>query len=139
SGAIEAVRGHWPEYLIEAAGLALFMISAGAFGTLLEYPQSPVRGMFPDPFLRRALIGIAMGATAIGLIYSTWGRQSGAHFNPAVTLAFSRLGQVAPWDGGFFVIAQFLGGLAGVLGISALLGHAFRRPPAGFVVTVARS
>jgi len=68
SGAIEAVRGHWPEYLIEAAGLALFMISAGAFGTLLEYPQSPVRGMLPDPLVRRALMGIAMGATAIGLI-----------------------------------------------------------------------
>src|SRR6516162_1427235 len=110
-GAIEAVRGHWPEYLIEAAGLALFMISAGAFGTLLEYPQSPVRGMLPDPLVRRALMGMAMGATAIGLIYSRWGRQSGAHFNPAVTLAFTRLGKVAPWDGVFYVIAQFVGGL----------------------------
>src|SRR5215468_1253795 len=136
SGAIEAVRGHWPEYLIEAAGLALFMISAGAFGTLLEYPQSPVRGMLPDPLVRRALMGIAMGATAIGLIYSPWGRQSGAHFNPAVTLAFSRLGKVAPWDGVFYVIAQFVGGLAGVLAISAVLGNAFRRPPVEFVVTV---
>ena len=136
SGAIEAVRGHWPEYLIEAAGLALFMISAGAFGTLLESPQSPVRGMLPDPLVRRALMGIAMGATAIGLIYSPWGRQSGAHFNPAVTLAFSRLGKVALWDGVFYVIAQFVGGLAGVLAISAVLGNAFRRPPVEFVVTV---
>jgi aquaporin Z len=136
SGAIEAVRGHWPEYLIEAAGLALFMISAGAFATLLENPQSPVRGMLPDPLVRRALMGIAMGATAIGLIYSPWGRQSGAHFNPAVTLAFSRLGKVAPWDGVFYVIAQFAGGLAGVLAISAVLGNAFRRPPVEFVVTV---
>src|SRR6516225_4424160 len=136
SGAIEAVRGHWPEYLIEAAGLALFMISAGAFGTLLESPQSPVRGMLPDPLVRRALMGIAMGATAIGLIYSPWGRQSGAHFNPAVTLAFSRLGKVALWDGVFYVVAQFVGGLAGVLAISAVLGNAFRRPPVEFVVTV---
>ena len=135
-GAIEAVRGHWPEYLIEAAGLALFMISAGAFGTLLEYPQSPVRGMLPDPLVRRALMGMAMGATAIGLIYSPWGRQSGAHFNPAVTLAFTRLGKVAPWDGVFYVIAQFAGGLAGVLAISAVLGNAFRRPPVEFIVTV---
>ena len=135
-GAIEAVRGHWPEYLIEAAGLALFMISAGAFGTLLEYPQSPVRGMLPDPLVRRALMGMAMGATAIGLIYSPWGRQSGAHFNPAVTLAFTRLGKVAPWDGVFYVIAQFVGGLAGVLAISAVLGNAFRRPPVEFIVTV---
>ena len=122
--------------MIEAAGLALFMISAGAFGTLLEYPQSPVRGMLPDPLVRRALMGMAMGATAIGLIYSPWGRQSGAHFNPAVTLAFTRLGKVAPWDGVFYVIAQFVGGLAGVLAISAVLGNAFRRPPVEFIVTV---
>jgi len=112
------------------------MISAGAFGTLLESSQSPVRGMLPDPLVRRALMGIAMGATAIGLIYSPWGRQSGAHFNPAVTLAFSRLGKVALWDGVFYVIAQFVGGLAGVLAISAVLGNAFRRPPVEFVVTV---
>ena len=136
SGAIEAVRRHWPEYSIEAVGLALFMISAGAFATLLEYPQSPVRGMISDPLMRRALMGIAMGATAIGLIYSPWGRQSGAHFNPAVTLAFSRLGKLALWDGVFYVIAQFVGGLAGVVAISAVLGNAFRRPPVEFVVTV---
>src|SRR5262249_37116017 len=136
SGAIEAVRGHWPEYLIEAAGLAVFMISAGAFGTLLEYPQSPVRGMLPDPLVRRALMGIAMGATAVGLIYSPWGRQSGAHFNPAVTLAFSRLRKAALWDGVFYVISPFLAGRAGVRGVSAGLGSAFRRPPVEFVVTV---
>jgi aquaporin Z len=136
SGAIEAVRRHWPEYLIEAAGLALFMISAGAFGTLLEYPQSPMRSMLPDPIVRRALMGIAIGATAIGLIYSPWGRQSGAHFNPAVTLAFSRLGKVVPWDGVFYVIAQFVGGLTGVVAISAMLGNAFRRLPVEFVVTI---
>ena len=136
SQALSCLRDHWPEYLIEAAGLGLFMISASAFGTLLEYPQSPVRGMLPDPLVRRALMGIAMGATAIGLIYSPWGRQSGAHFNPAVTLAFSRLGKVALWDGVFYVIAQFVGGLAGVLAISAVLSNAFRLPPVEFVVTV---
>ena len=37
----EALRLHWPEYLMEAAELGLFMISAGVFGVLLEYPGSP--------------------------------------------------------------------------------------------------
>src|SRR5262249_48986698 len=55
---------------------------------------------------------------------------------PAVTLVFARLGRVAPWDGVFYVIAQFVGGLAGLLAISAVLGNAFRRPPVEFVVTV---
>ena len=39
-----------------------------------------------------------MGATAIALIYSPWGKQSGAHMNPAMTLTFTRLGKVAPGD-----------------------------------------
>jgi hypothetical protein len=27
--AMQALRGHWPEYAIEAAGFGIFMISAG--------------------------------------------------------------------------------------------------------------
>ena len=37
-----ALLSHWPEYVMEAAGLALFMISAGLFGTLLGDPESAV-------------------------------------------------------------------------------------------------
>ena len=66
--AIDAMRHHWPEYAIEAAGLGAFMISAGAFATLLEYPGSPVRAALVDPIVRRAMMGAAMGVTAIGLI-----------------------------------------------------------------------
>jgi aquaporin Z len=29
-----------------------------------------------------------MGPTAVAIIYSSWGRRSGAHMNPAVTLTF---------------------------------------------------
>jgi aquaporin Z len=80
--------------MIEGAELGLFMISACAFVVLLEYPTSPVHQSIPDPFLRRILIGMAMGLTAIGIIYSPLGQRSGAHFNPLVTLTFFRLGKV---------------------------------------------
>ena len=79
---------HLPEYLMEGAELGVFMISACLFTALLEYPASPVHGMIADATIRRALIGCSMGATAIAIIYSPWGKQSGAHFNPAVTLTF---------------------------------------------------
>jgi hypothetical protein len=52
---VDALRRHWPEYLMEAAGLGLFMISAGLFGTLLFHPGSPVFQALPDPLLQRAL------------------------------------------------------------------------------------
>ncbi len=89
----------------------MFMVSAGVVVTLLEYPDSPARQMIADSNICRALVGLAMGLTTIGIIHSPWGQQqSGAHINPAVTLAFMRLGRVAPWDAVFYIIAQFIGG-----------------------------
>jgi aquaporin Z len=136
SQALHSLRDHWPEYLIEAAGLGLFMISAGAFATVLEYPQSTIHHAIADPLVRRALMGLAMGATLVGLVYSPWGRQSGAHFNPVVTLTFFRLGKVAAWDAVFYMAAQLAGGLAGVLLLFIVIGEVFGQPPVKFVVTV---
>ena len=132
----EAAKHHWPEYLMEGAGLGVFMISAGGFTTLLVYPGSPTHDAIASPFLRRSLVGLAMGLTAVALIYSPWGRQSGAHFNPAVTLTFLRLGMVRPWDAFFYVSAQVLGGLAGVLLVSAVLRDSFRQPPVLYATTL---
>jgi aquaporin Z len=73
---------------MEAACLGLFMVSACSFTVLLQHPGSIVRQMVPSTLLRRSLTGMAMGLTAIALIYSPWGKQSGAYFNPSVTLAF---------------------------------------------------
>lgn len=68
---VDAIRRHWPESLMEAAGLGIFMISACAFATMLEYPGSPVNQAIANPFLRRILMGVAMGLTAIGIIFHT--------------------------------------------------------------------
>ena len=127
---------HWPEYLMEAACLGAFMISAGAFTALLEYPNSPVRHAVPNDFVRHALNGLAMGLTAIGIIYSPWGARSGAHMNPAVTWTFFRLGKVKSWDALFYPIFQTLGGVAGVLLVKFALGKIFTDPPVNYVVTV---
>jgi aquaporin Z len=133
---LRALVRHWPEYLMEGAELGLFMVSAGLFGTLFEYPGSPVHRALPDPFVRHGLTGLAMGATAVAIIYSPWGKRSGAHFNPAVTLTFYRLGKVEPWDAVFYVMAQFAGALAGVLLAFAVLGAAFGMPPVSYVATL---
>ncbi len=132
----EALRLHWPEYLMEAAELGLFMISAGLLGVLLEYPGSPVHQALPNPMLRRVLMGMAMGATAIAIIYSPWGKQSGAHFNPSVTLMFFRLGKVRGWDALFYVVAQFIGGLIGILLVATVLWAMLAHPAVNFVATV---
>jgi aquaporin Z len=83
----------------------------------------------------RALMGLAMGLTALGLVLSPWGKRSGAHFNPAVTLTFYRLGKIAPFDAAFYVLAQFAGAAAGVLIAAALLRSALAHPAVHYVVT----
>jgi aquaporin Z len=133
---LSALRRHWPEYLIEAAGLGFFMISAAVFATLLEHPLSPVHGAIPNPWLRRVCMGAAMGLTAIAIVYSPWGQQSGAHVNPSLTLVFARLGKVAPWDAVFYACAQFAGGLAGITVAAAVLGSHLGHPTIRYVATV---
>ena len=56
--------------------------------------------------------------------------------NPATTLTFYRLGKIEAKDAVFYVIAQFAGGLLGVLVSSALLGRALSNPAVHFVATV---
>jgi aquaporin Z len=55
-----------------------------------------------------------MGLTIAAIVMSPWGKQSGGHFNPAITLTFYRLGKVEFWDFWFYVIAQFVGAISGV-------------------------
>src|SRR5262245_1305819 len=132
---VESLREHWPEYLMEAAELGMFMISACAFATLIGHPASPIRGVFPHHQARRLLMGVAMGLTAVGIIYSPWGQQSGGHLNPAVTLTFLRLGTVKPWDAAFYIVAQFVGGIAGVMVAMAFLPDALAHPAVNYVTT----
>ncbi|MEO8018498.1 MAG: aquaporin [Pseudomonadota bacterium] len=127
---------HWQEYLAEALGLGLFMVSAGIVATALDSPNSPLHALIANADLRRVLAGVAMGLTAIGLIYSPWGKRSGAHLNPAVTLAFLRLKKIQPRDAAFYVAAQFSGGLIGVLLVAGLLGPSFADTPVSFAATM---
>src|SRR5439155_15845075 len=98
----KALRQHWPEYLMEASGLGLFVLAACVFASLLEHPDSLLRQAVADPDLRRALFGLAAGMLTAGIVYSPWGQQSGALLNPAVTLTFFRLGYIEPWDQCFY-------------------------------------
>ncbi len=123
-------------YCIEGALLGAFMISACVFTAVLEHPASPLTAHISSDFFRRALIGVAMGVTAVGLIYSPWGKRSGAHMNPAVTLCFLWLGNVRPKDAAGYMVAQLLGGITGVAMAVAALGNAVKDPHVNYVVTL---
>src|SRR5580698_11334337 len=73
--AVDSLSLHWPEYLMEAAGLALYMFSVCVFATLIQHPASPVRHTIASPLLRRALMGLAVGTTLAAIIMTPWGKQ----------------------------------------------------------------
>lgn len=128
-------RSHGVEYAAEAFGLGLFMMAACAAALVLEHPDSWVRQQVSSALMRRILAGLAMGGTLVGLVYSPWGRRSGAHLNPIVTLVFAALGKVAPRDVAGYITAQFLGGAAGVAIMAAFAGRWLADPAVRFVVT----
>lgn len=132
---MSSLARHWPEYLIEAGCLATFMLSAACVTTLLQHPQSPV-AVAPGSLTARILLGLAMGATAMAIIYSPFGQRSGAHMNPVVTLTFLRLGKIDGRDAAWYVAAQFAGGAAGILLATYLLAGLPADPSVNYVATL---
>lgn len=133
---IDALKKHWPEYLMEAAELGLFMFSACVFTVLLYHPSSPIAQGVEDGVLRRVLMGTAMGSTAIAIIFSPLGQRSGAHFNPSVTWTFFRLGKIEAWDAAFYTLFQFAGGIAGVMLASLTLGMLLAHQSVNYAATL---
>lgn len=133
---VQAFRAHWPEYFMEAFELGLFMLAACSFTVLLYHPNSPLAQTVSAAHLRRMLMGAAMGLTAIAIIFSPIGKRSGAHFNPAVTLTFLRLGKVKPWDAAFYTLFQFVGATVGVLFGSVVFGSLISDKSVNYAATI---
>lgn len=132
---MSTTRATWREYLIEAACLAAFMMSAAAFATLLNHPSSPFANWTAAPIVRRIPMGLAMGLTAAALIYSPWGIRSGAHMNPAVTVTYLRLRRIPALDACGYIAAQFAGGAVGIAVAVLLLGGLPADPSVNYVAT----
>jgi aquaporin Z len=86
--------------------------------------------------LRRLVMGAVMGLTAVALIYSPFGSRSGAHMNPAVTLAFLRLGKIRRRDAVGYVCGQFCGGWVGIVVATFVLGWRPADPSVNFIATI---
>lgn len=131
-----AIAIHWPLYIFEGTELALFMISACVFTVILFDPSFPIQREIPSAVLRRLLMGASMGVTAILIIHSSMGKRSGAHFNPAITLTYLRLGKISRPDAFFYVLSQFMGGIAGVAVSALFLGRTLASPSVMYAETV---
>lgn len=109
-----SLRRHWPEYGVEALFLGLFVLVAGVVAAWIQAPAAVGLPGSPDIVARRVLGGLVVGLVVTAMIYSPWGRRSGSHLNPAITLAYARLGKIGRWDALFYLVAQVVAGLAAV-------------------------
>ena len=66
-------------------------------------------------------IGLAFAVAIAAMVY-TIGHISGCHINPAVTLAFAVTKRIAWNEAAVYIIAQFIGGILGALGIALIFG-----------------
>jgi aquaporin Z len=129
-------KAEFRKYVDEARGLGLFMISAAFFDALLQYPGLPFRHMIASAFIRRFLVGLAMGLTALYIFTSKFGKQSGAYINPAVTLIRYRLGDIGLTDALFYTLFQLIGGSLGVYLVTLLFPVWMAHPDVNYVITI---
>jgi len=122
-------------YAMDGALLGLFMLAACVSVALVEHPASALHAAIPSALSRRALIGACMGLTALGLIYSPWGKRSGAFMNPAMVVCFARLGKLSALDAAFYIAAQLAFGALGVLLFALVLPQVASHPAVNYVVT----
>jgi aquaporin Z len=127
---------HWPEYLIEGWALGCLMISVGSSVTIFQSPKSYIATLVPNAALRTVFLAFTVGLTITLLIQSPWGKRSGAHMNPAITLTFLRLGKIHRWDALFYVLPQTIGAVLGVVLVALIGGSPFTDPPIRYAVTV---
>lgn len=130
------LKKNWRIYLIESWALGTFMISAAVFVILIEHPALPVRALIDSMWIRRLWVGLAMGLTAVLLIYSPWGKRSGAHMNPAVTIAFLQIERIHPYDAGWYILAQFTGGYLGIALFQWVTPDYISDPSVNYVATL---
>lgn len=125
----QALRQHWRHYLVEAGGIMVFLTFSSLAAVLCHHPASAVaRALGEQEWVQRIGVGLVVGALIVAMAYSPWGKRSGAHFNPAVTLGFWQLGHIGTADALWYVLAQFAGGLVAGAGMYWALGPWFGHP-----------
>lgn len=131
-----ALRRHWPYYLVEAAGPATFLIVSSAAAVVFHHPNSAVARAFgPNEMGQRVGLGSVIAVLIMAMAYSPWGKRSGAHFNPAVTLGFWQLGHIRAADAVWYVVFQFAGALAAGFAMFHLLQPWFGYPAIHYNIT----
>src|SRR5437588_9339460 len=113
-------RLHWPEYGSELVGTALLVFIALSAVTFKFGSGSPLAIVLPNSSVRRLITGLMLAGCGPLIAISPLGKLSGAHINPAVSLAFWLQGKMHQHDLVGYLASQFLGAVLGA-GLAVLI------------------
>jgi MIP family channel proteins len=106
-------------YIAEFIGtLMLVFFICMAVSTFVAIPDQ----QNPNPFIDWSVIGL-VHVFILFVLIQTLAVVSGAHFNPAVTVAMTSLRQIKPADAVIYIVAQLAGAVAGALLVKLLLNN----------------
>ena len=117
---------HWRIWCAELAGTGLLVLGALSAVALVLGAGSPAASALPSTSARLALTGALVATIVVLIVVSPLGRVSGAHLNPAVTIAFRALGRVGDRDLVGYIVAQLMGGIAGAIAFRVAWGDVAR-------------
>jgi len=114
-----AQRFPWRLFVCELSGTAVLVLVGlslviGIFGT-----GSPMAQLVPSEKLRQVMTGFLFGGLGASIALSVVGKESGAHINPVVTMAFWVFRKLDSRTAIVYVLAQLGGAVIGSLPLLA--------------------
>ncbi len=105
----------WRLFLAEMVGTALLLLIGLSLVIVMFGDGSPMANLIPDIKLRQMITGFLFGSTGALIAISSIGKTSGAHINPAVTMAFWLFQKINSRTAIAYVLAQLIGAVIGTL------------------------
>lgn len=103
----------------------MVLILGGLSAVTLDFmPHSPIAVLVPSRYWRFLITGVLFASTGALVTVSPVGRRSGAHLNPAVSLAFFTQGHLHRADLAGYVLSQSAGAVLGAALVRWWWGHA---------------
>jgi aquaporin Z len=109
----------WRLFLSELVGTAVLLLGGLSIVIFMFGTGSPMERILPSVKIRQVTTGFLFGCVGTLITLSTVGKESGAHINPAVTLAFWMFQKLDTRTALGYVIAQLLGAAVGCLPLLA--------------------
>ncbi|MCE9604916.1 MAG: aquaporin [Planctomycetia bacterium] len=105
----------WSLFVSELIGTALLVLVGLSLVILMFGSGTPMARLIPSESLRSLITGFLFGTTGATIALSPVGKVSGAHINPAVTVAFRLMGKLDFRTTLVYIVAQLVGAVMGSL------------------------